>query len=63
MERDQRTHRQEFYRIAQLPYSLQEVNKMLRTWEGVHNCYRPHQALGYKTPKAFYQQLLTLERS
>jgi putative transposase len=63
VERAQRTHRQEFYQFAQLPHSLQEINKMLRTWEGVHNCYRPHQALGYKTPNAFYQQLLTLERS
>jgi transposase InsO family protein len=63
VERAQRTHREEFYRFAELPHSLQKVNKMLRTWEAVHNCYRPHQALGYKTPKAFYQQLLALERS
>jgi len=63
VERAQRTHREEFYQFAQLPHSLQEINKMLRTWEGIHNCYRPHQALGYKTPNAFYQQLLTLERS
>lgn len=63
VERAQRTHKEEFYRFAELPHSLQEINKMLRTWEGVHNCYRPHQALGYKTPNAFYQQLLTLERS
>jgi len=48
---------------VQLPTTLAEVNKILKTWEEVHNCYRPHQALGYKTPRAFYQQLLTLERS
>lgn len=35
---------------------------MLKAWEEVHNCYRPHQALGYKTPKAFYLQPTTLER-
>ena len=63
VERAQRTHREEFYRWVELPHSLWEINKMLRTWEEVHNCHRPHQALHYKTPKAFYQQLLTLERS
>jgi len=45
-----------------LPDSLKEVNQMLRDREDVYNCRRPHQALGYLTPKAFYQQTLTLER-
>lgn len=57
VERAQRTHREEFYQVVQLPTTLAEVNKMLRTWEDVHNSYRPHQALAYKTPKAFYQQI------
>jgi len=30
---------------------------MLKAWEEVYNGVRPHQALGYLTPKAFYQQL------
>ena len=57
VERAQRTHRQEFYCRVQLPNSLKEVNRELRRWENVHNCYRPHQALGYKTPKAFFEKL------
>jgi putative transposase len=57
VERAQRTHRQEFYCRVQLPNSLKEVNRELRRWENVHNCYRPHQALGYKTPKAFLEKL------
>ena len=53
----------EFYRYADLSLSLTGINKALRTWERVHNCIRPHQALGYLTPKAFYQRHLALERS
>lgn len=56
VERAQRTHREEFYQVVDLPDSLQELNEMLKAWEEVHNCYRPHQALGYLTPKAFYQR-------
>ena len=63
VERAQRTHKVEFYRYADPPLSLTGINKALRTWERVHNCIRPHQALGYLTPKAFYQRHLALERS
>ena len=56
VERAQRTHKEEFYEIRDLPDSLEKVNKMLRAWEEVYNCYRPHQALGYLTPKAFYHR-------
>ena len=56
VERAQRTHKEEFYEVRDLPDSLEGVNKMLKAWEEVYNCYRPHQALGYLTPKAFYQR-------
>ena len=56
VERAQRTHKEEFYEVRDLPDSLEGVNKILRVWEEVYNCYRPHQALGYLTPKAFYQR-------
>jgi len=29
---------------------------MLKAWEQVHNCYRPHQALEYRTPKQFLEE-------
>ena len=57
VERAQRTHKEEFYEVSDLPDSLEEVNKMLKAWEEIYNGYRPHQALGYLTPRAFYQQL------
>ena len=56
VERAQRTHREEFYQVVDLPGSLKEVNQMLKAWEDVYNGYRPHQALGYLTPSAFYQR-------
>jgi putative transposase len=56
VERSQRTHKEEFYRRTQLPNSLKEVNRELRRWEIVHNCHRPHQALQFKTPKAFLNE-------
>ena len=56
VERAQRTHREEFYQVVDLPDSIKEVNKKLRAWERIYNTYRPHQALGYLTPSAFYQQ-------
>ncbi len=55
VERAQRTHKEEFYRRHQLPDSISQINKMLKTWEGVHNHYRPHQSLDFLTPIAFYK--------
>jgi len=53
-------HREEFYQVVQLPTNWAQVNRALRAWEEVHNCYRPHQALGYMTPKSFLQHLKEL---
>jgi len=56
VERDQRTHKEEFYYRLTSATTLTQVNKLLRRWEDVHNCYRPHQALGQITPLAFHQK-------
>ena len=61
VERAQRTHQEEFYQVTDLPGSLKELNERLRAWEEVYNGYRPHQALGYLTPKAFYHRWLALQ--
>ncbi len=53
VERAQRTHREEFYDITDVSWTVPELNKELRRWEYVYNCIRPHQALGYKTPLQF----------
>lgn len=58
VERAQRTHREEFYQTLDPPASIEELRQKLRAWETVYNTQRPHQALGYLTPLAFYQQWL-----
>jgi transposase InsO family protein len=50
VERAHRTHREEFYEVADLDWTVAEVRPRLLTWEQVYNTVRPHQALGYKTP-------------
>jgi putative transposase len=57
VERSNRTHREEFYQVVTLPTNLAEVNRALRKWEDIHNCYRPHQSLNYLTPQSFLKRL------
>jgi transposase InsO family protein len=58
VERAQRTHREEFYELVEVPETIGELRQKLRAWETVYNTTRPHQALGYLTPKAYYDQWL-----
>ncbi len=61
VERAQRTHREEFYQVVDLPDTIGELRRKLRAWETVYNRIRPHQALGQQTPGAFYQQWLAAQ--
>jgi putative transposase len=54
VERAQRTHKEEFYQMLDPPDSLAELKERLRTQEVVYNTVRPHQALGQRTPKEYY---------
>jgi len=59
VERAQRTHREEFYEVTDASFDIDELNEALIEREYVYNTIRPHQALGYLTPKQFlecYQQ-------
>jgi len=59
VERAQRTHTEEFYEVTDTSFNMPELNRALLEWETVYNTIRPHQALGYLTPKEFlecYQQ-------
>jgi transposase InsO family protein len=58
VERAQRTHKEEFYRMLDPPESLSQLRERLRAWETVYNTVRPHQALGQLTPDEFYQRWL-----
>jgi transposase InsO family protein len=51
VERAQRTHKEEFYQLVDPPESLAQLRAQLLKQEQRYNTYRPHQALGYKTPQ------------
>lgn len=56
VERANRTHTEEFYHFSVAPPTVAELGAELRQWETVYNTKRPHQALGYLTPKQFLDQ-------
>ena len=57
VERAHRTHTEEFYEVADLCWTVAELNRQLLAWERVYNTVRPHQALAYKTPQQFLEDL------
>lgn len=56
VERANRTHLEEFWRVAALPTTLPAVNRKLRAWERTYNTLRPHQSLGYLTPQEYLRR-------
>jgi transposase InsO family protein len=56
VERANRTHTEEFYNWSVAPPTVAELGVELRQWEKTYNTIRPHQALGYLTPKQFLDQ-------
>lgn len=61
VERAIRTEIDEFYLSAEVPAGLEEHNALLAAWDRVYNEVRPHQALGYMTPAAYYRRLTEQE--
>jgi transposase len=51
VERAQRTHKEEFYQLVDPPDSLAGLRAQLLEQEQRYNTYRPHQALGQRTPQ------------
>lgn len=56
VERAQRTHKEEFYEVVDLPDTLAELRVLLLAQEQTYNTVRPHQALGQRTPWAWLQE-------
>jgi len=55
VERAQRTHKEEFYEVVELPETIAELRQLLLRQEHTYNTIRPHQALGQRTPWAWLQ--------
>jgi transposase InsO family protein len=56
VERGNRTHREEFYEVYDLDWSVTGARPDLLRWEHIYNEIRPHQALGYLTPLEYITQ-------
>mgnify|MGYP003863094493 CR=1 FL=1 len=56
VERANRTHTEEFHQWSLSPPTVAALGAELREWERIYNTVRPHQALGYLTPKEFLDQ-------
>jgi transposase InsO family protein len=56
VERGNRTHREEFYEVYDLDWTLAGLRPDLLNWERVYNTIRPHKALGYLTPQEYITQ-------
>src|SRR3990167_9434513 len=55
VERSHLTDELEFYRSGGFKKTFEEQQMALFKWEHFYNFVRPHQALGYLTPMAFYE--------
>jgi transposase InsO family protein len=53
VERANRTHTEEFYQVTPCSLEMKKLNRELRQWERIYNTVRPHQSLGYLTPRQF----------
>jgi len=53
VERCNSSWRYEFYAVYDLPHSLDELNPLIDAFQHRYNTYRPHRALGGKTPAQY----------
>lgn len=62
VERANRTHTEEFWECYDGDFEIGTVGEALLAQEVLYNTVRPHQALGYLTPKQFLEQSGTRKR-
>ena len=56
VERGNRTHREEFYEVYDLEWTVTGLRPDLLRWEAIYNTVRPHAALRYLTPWEYVTQ-------
>lgn len=62
VERANRTHAEEFWQCYDGDLDVVSAQAALLAWEQRYNTYRPHQALGYRTPLQFLDQWHTTRK-
>jgi putative transposase len=56
VERANRTHTEEFWELYGGNWTVRDCAPALRAWEDEYNTVRPHQALGYLTPRQWLDE-------
>ena len=62
VERANRTPTEEFYQVTPCSLEMKKLNRELRQWERIYNNIRPHQSLGYLTPRQFLSQFSSQQK-
>lgn len=57
VERSHGSDEREFYQLGNIWQDKDKMNEVLRSWQDTWNNIRPHQALNYKTPRAYFEEL------
>ena len=56
VERAHRTHQEEFYEFYDEEWTVAALTSALRRWERCYNTERPHQSLGWQSPRDYLLQ-------
>lgn len=57
VERSHGSDEQEFYTLGNVWQDREKMDEVLRVWQDIWNNFRPHQALDYRTPKQYFEEL------
>lgn len=57
VERSHGSDEQEFYQLGNVWQNKEKMNEEIKRWQDIWNNFRPHEALSYKTPKAYFEEL------
>jgi len=57
VERSHGSDEQEFYQLGNVWQDRGKMNEVLAAWQNTWNNFRPHEALNYKTPRAYFEEL------
>jgi len=57
VERSHGSDEYEFYQLGNVWQDREKMNAMLEAWQDIWNNFRPHEALDYKTPRAYFEEL------
>jgi transposase InsO family protein len=57
VERSHGSDEQEFYQQGNAWQNREKMAEVLAAWQDIWNNFRPHEALDYKTPRAYFEEL------